>query len=82
MVSSRSLEVARYVYFWFTVVLPIVNSTRNVHAFCLLRAQIVKKISRVGADEALMADICRMGLVFKEIVLKSRIIYIHYVLRM
>ena len=63
--------MARYVYFLFAFVFLIVNSTRNVHTFCLPRARIVKEISYVGAEEALVADTCRMGLVFKGIVPKS-----------
>ena len=74
--------MARYVFFLFAGVFPIVNLTRNVHAFCLLRARIVKEISHVGAEEALMADTCRMGLVFKGILPKWRIIYINCVLGM
>ena len=73
--------MARYVYFWFAVVFPIVNSTRNVHTLCLLWARIVKEISHAGAEEALMADACCMGLEFKEIMLKSCIIFINCVLR-
>ena len=49
---------------------PIVNFTRNVHALCLLRARIVKEMSHVVAEEAHMADTCRMGLVFKGILPK------------
>ena len=59
--------MARYVYFLFAAVFPIVNLTRNVHAFCLLRVRIVKEISHVGTEEALVADTCRMGLVCKGI---------------
>ena len=61
---------------------PIVNFTRNVHAFCLLRARIVKEMSHVGAEEVHMADTCRMGLVFKGILPKWRIMYINCVLGM
>ena len=66
--------MARYVYFLFAGVFPIVNLTCNVHAFCLLRTRIVKEMSHVGGKEALMADTCRMGLVFKGILPKWRII--------
>ena len=62
--------MARYVYFLFAAVFPIVNLTRNVHAFCLLRVRIVKEISHVGTEEALAADSCRMGLVCKGILQK------------
>ena len=74
--------MARYVYFLFAGVFPIVNLTLIVHAFCLLRAQIAKEISHVGAEEAIIADTCRMGHVFKGIVPKWRIIYINCVLGM
>ena len=57
--------MARYVYFLFAAVFPIANLTRNVHVFCLLRVRIVKEISHVGTEEALAADSCRVGLVFK-----------------
>ena len=56
--------MARYVYFLFADVFPIANLTRNVHAFCLLRVRVVKQISHVGTEEALVADTCRMGRVF------------------
>ena len=62
--------MARYVYFLFAAVFPIANLTRNVHAFCLLRVRIVKEISHVGTEEALVADSCRMGLVRKGILQK------------
>ena len=62
--------MARYVYFLFAAVFPIANLTRNVHAFCLLRVRIVKEISHVGTEEALVADSCRMGLVCKGILQK------------
>jgi hypothetical protein len=39
-------------------------------------------MSHVGAEEAHMADTCRMGLVFKGILPKWRIIYINGVLGM
>ena len=62
--------MAGYVCFLFAAVFPIVNLTRNVHAFCLLRVRIVKEISHVGTEEALVADSCRVGLVFKGILQK------------
>jgi hypothetical protein len=52
--------VARYVFFLFAGVFPIVNLTRNVHAFCPLRARIVKEVSHVGAGEMLLADTYRI----------------------
>ena len=74
--------MARYVYFLFAAVFPIVNLTRNVHAFCLLRARIVKEFSHAGGEEVLVADTCRMGLVFEGILPKLRIMYNNCVLGM
>ena len=62
--------MARYVYFVFAAEFPIVNLTRNMHAFCLLRARSVKAIDHVRAEEELMADTFHVELLVKIIVPK------------